>query len=86
MEDEKVKTKKMSNKKFIELVYRAMIYDEFDIYEAVLAIKDHYNIDDEDFIEIFKQEKTLKQDLMAHCQEMGLVKKPEDSNDIDSLF
>mgnify|MGYP005872711543 CR=1 FL=1 len=75
----------MTNKKFVDLVYKSLIHDNFNLYEAALAVKDHYNIDDQQFIEIINSERTLKDDLINCCQEMKLLKKNKTSN-IANLF
>jgi hypothetical protein len=76
----------MTSKKFVDLVYVSMIHDDFNLYDAVLAVKEHYNINDQQFLEIIKSEKTLKDDLMCCCQSLGLVKNPNESKPIGDLF
>lgn len=75
----------MTNKKFVDLVYKSMIHDRFNLYDAALAVKDHHNIDDQRFVEIIKSERTLKDDLISTCQETGLLKKDK-TNNISNLF
>jgi len=76
----------MTSKKFVNLVYDSMIFDDFDIYNAAIAVKEHYNIEDEVFLGFLKQEKTLKQDIKNCCQQLGLVKKEKPSSEIEELF
>ena len=76
----------MTPKKFINLVYIAVRKDKINIYEACLAVKDHYEIEDEDYVNMIKQEKTLKTELMHCCIDLGLVKHKKKSKNIDSLF
>jgi ferredoxin len=77
----------MTRKKFLELVYYVIDKDKCNIYEACLQIKDHYDIDDETFVEFIKKEKTLKMNLYHCCSNLKLVKPiKQKSKNINSLF
>lgn len=76
----------MTNKKFINLIYESMLYDDFNLYDAILAVKEHHEVEEEEFLRILKQEKTLKEDLKNCCQYLGLVKKEKPSSEIEELF
>jgi hypothetical protein len=76
----------MTQKKFVDLVYRSVVEDNFDIYKALFAVKDHYKIEDELFITFIKKDKTLKKDLETFCQKVGLLKRAKENVSIDNLF
>ncbi len=77
----------MTNKKFQELVYKTARADKLNLYDACLHVKDHYQIDDETYVEFIKKDKTLKTSLMHCCVDLKLVKAPKcKSKNIDVLF
>ena len=77
----------MNSKNFLELVYKSVLHDKCNLYEACNNVKDHYQIDDEDYVKLIKSEKTLKNELMFCCIDLRLVKeKKRKSKNIDALF
>ena len=75
-------------KKFIDLVYKCVESDGLNLYEACIAIKEDYYMEEEIFVEYIKKEKTLKDDLFECCKEIGLVKNKHKKKiiDINELF
>ena len=73
--------------KFIDLVHTTASEDNLGLFEAALAIKDDYKIEDEEFVELTKQNKSFYEKLYQDCLSHKLVKnnRPE-MFDLSNLF
>lgn len=77
----------MTKDKFINLVLTSAKKDNFNLWEAVLAVKDHYNLSINDIVFFINESKTLKDDLRCCCEDIGKLRKiGKKSLDIDDLF
>ena len=76
----------MNSKKFVQLVYDTYISDNMNLFDTIIAIQEQHNIEQDDIVEYLKSEKTLMGDLQAECEEKGLLKEGQKSNDIEGLF
>ena len=76
----------MNNFEFRDLVFKSIKKDKVNFYDACINIKEHYGITEDEFIEFFEDDRTLKENLFQCCSDLNLVDQINKSLNIDDLF
>ncbi len=76
----------MNPKVFLEKIFICVNEDKLTFLEAIIAIQEKYDLDEEDIIEILKLEKTLNNDLKAECIANRMLIDRTKSINIESFF
>ncbi len=77
---------KLNSKAFLKKVQKCIAEDGLTILESIFAIKEKYNIHEDDVIELIKKEKTLTKDLQAEAISNRMMKNRTESFNSEELF